>query len=118
MKQKYWRIIDGEVVQDGPFAIMSDGVHARTKGEATLLLLKELARRKANNPIVRIENGAFNLVWHNGREFISESGRCDRSESPMCVGGHLTLASALADKTFQYYASEEYTKALDKQAAV
>lgn len=118
MKTKVYAISpDGDVHEVPHFGIgmYSSQVHAANKTEAAKLLLARAARMfEHGSPRLRIRDGAFLLVWHNGHEFIAESGTIDRANCPLCLAGYATERDALNDRSFAYYASEEYRSAAGK----
>lgn len=103
----------GQVAEVSPLCrgLSSPEVQASNKTEATALLLSQ-AKAIINHRVrLEIRDGAFLLVTHNGAQFVAESGTLERANSPLCVAGHDTLRDALADRSFQYYASAAYRQA-------
>lgn len=115
---KYYDLKNGEVVDRGPFATGYQSVQAPNKTEATKYFLTLAEKALAHSPQLRIKNGAFLMVWHNGEKFVAESGPLDRANIPLCAAQYDTLEKALADSTFNYYASEDYQAAHKAFASV
>jgi hypothetical protein len=110
---KHWRIENGQVVKCGPFDSLAGAIRANTKAEAIALFLARADSILSNPPRVYVCNGAFLIVSHNGNGFTCESGVLSNSSTPKplqssCISAYDTLAAAIGDKTFAYYASEEY----------
>jgi hypothetical protein len=108
MKSRYFELKDGAVVECGVGGTYGNAVLAANKTEATPLLLRKAELILKNRPTLRISNGAFLLVHHDGTAFCAESGTIDRAQFPLCLASHPTERQALADTTFAYYASESY----------
>lgn len=110
MKPKYWTIQNGEVIPVHPFArgLTSPEVEAKTKGEASKLLLGMLTQYASASPELRVKNGAFLMVFPNGKDWSAWSGTIDRANNPLCLASYLTPHEAWNDKSFAYYSSEAY----------
>lgn len=117
MKTKTFTVTsEGEIREVSHFerGLNHPEVHAANKTDATkAILARACLMFRHGSPQLRIRDGAFLLVWHNGHEFIAESGTLARASSPLCVAGHKTERDALNDSSFAYYASAEYRNAVD-----
>ena len=113
MKAKHWTIQNGEVTLVTPFArgLSRPEVEAQTKGEATKLLLSMLVQYAKASPSLRVKNGAFLLIFPNGRDWSAWSGTIDRASNPLCLASYPTELGAYGDKSFAYYSSEAYLNA-------
>lgn len=98
----------GEIRECPKFSVENVTVLARTKSDATRLFLKRFALMKDHTPSLVIGGGAFNLIHHNGQEFVAESGTIDRAAHPLCIAFHPSRLAAQGDQTFAYYSSDEY----------
>lgn len=109
MKTSTWTIDpQGNVAKVGVFNFADFSVQCRTKSEATRLLLLRASAVLSNPPRLRIRNGAFLLISHNGSGFVCESGPLDRANCPLCISGAKSLADAEHGASFDYYSSDEY----------
>ena len=113
MKRKFWTIQNGEVIAVSPFArgLSSPEVEAKTKSEASKILLGMLTQYASDSPQLRVKNGAFLMVFPNGKDYSAWSGTIDRANNPLCLASYPTPHQAFDDKSFAYYSSEEYLKA-------
>lgn len=115
MKTKTFTVTsEGEIREVSHFerGLNHPEVHAANKTDATkAILARACLMFRHGSPRLRVRDGAFLLVWHNGHEFIAESGTLERASAPLCIGGHKTERDALNDSSFAYYASEAYRSA-------
>jgi len=111
MKTPAWTINQtGDITKVSTFGYASHVVIAKTKSEAQRLFLNRTRLILENTPRLRIRNGAFLLISHDGYRFICESGPLDRAALPLCIGSADTLEKAEHGASFDYYASDEYQK--------
>lgn len=106
---KYYKLQDGAVVETSRYDVDPTTIKAVNKSTAEDKFLKMADNVLRNTPKFRFENGAFQLIWSNGTDFISESGVVTRG-IPLCTSFFKSERDALKDSTFTYYASDEYRK--------
>jgi hypothetical protein len=108
---------DGTICEASKFVQDPVTVQASTKTEATQKLLAQLFHLGSRHTSLYVRNGAYLLV-EPSREggFNASSGSLDRAKEDgalfaLCQANHKTERDALADKSFAYYASDEFQKA-------
>ncbi len=120
-RASHWKIENDAVVKCSPFDTHLHTVEAYTKAQATALFITRAERMLKNPPRAYVWNGAYMLVSHNGSNFVAESGvfpiAPKRECAALCTAHHATLAAAVCDATFAYYASEDYQRIRANQLA-
>lgn len=117
MKTKSFTITPaGEIRECSRFEQATPRIEAHTKSEAQRIFLRRLEKISNANVTLRVQNGAYQIVYHDGEMYVSETGVLNRAlpgESiiSLCVANFSTQAQALEDSSFKYYASDEFRKA-------
>lgn len=84
---------------------------AHNKAEAYATFGKMAFHALKYRPQVRFKNGAWQMIYSNGAELLSESGTMKRGTMGLCIaGGFKSVKDAELDSTFAYYASDEYQR--------
>jgi hypothetical protein len=121
MKLKTFTIQNGAIVEVGPFShgLTRPEVQAKTKGEATALMLAEFAAMaNADRPRLWVKNSGYCLVYHDGKGYSSEAGTIhparQNSDGSACsltfAGTYDSAKTALKNSSFDYYSTEDFAR--------
>jgi hypothetical protein len=109
MKTPTWTVnSEGQVIKCDPFEFSALTCSRSTKAEATAHFLARAKKMTEETPFLRIRNGAFLMVHHDGLFYVCESGPFDRANCPLCIGSASTKEQAEHGASFDYYASDDY----------
>lgn len=105
---KRWTIKPVGIVDDvSLYANEPLSIRADSKWQAEMTFLRMARNVLHVKPQLLVKNGAFVFVYHDGVDYCAEAGTLDDTVNTV-VMPYDTMAEALKDPSFEYFASEEY----------